>query len=344
VDSLGKFPDRFLEEIAGQPDALRRAAEAIDDQAGALAAVARRVAAARAPVFTGMGSSYHACYAPVTLLASRGVPASMVDAAELLHFRLPAIGPGSVVVAVTQSGESAELVRLVGALEDERPGLLVSVTNGLANTVAAAADVALDTRAGAEEGPSTGTFAAALAVLDGVAGNGGDARAAARAAERLLDDAEALADDLRAWLGDRPALVLLGRGAARAAAEMGALTCKEAARFPAESLQAAQFRHGPLELAGSALAAIVFATEERTRALDLRLAGEIAAAGAAVLVLSEDGDAPSGARGVAIGAVDPGLRPAVAIIPVQLLAWRLARERSLTPGAFALASKVTTRE
>src|SRR5205085_2617679 len=113
----------------------------------------------RTIVFTGMGSSYHACYVPVTSLAEAGVPAVMVDAAELLHFRRPMLDGRSVLIAVTQSGESAEVVRLV---EDEWPAgrpLVVSVTNGVDNPVAGRADVALDTRAGTELGPSTMTFA-----------------------------------------------------------------------------------------------------------------------------------------------------------------------------------------
>jgi glucosamine--fructose-6-phosphate aminotransferase (isomerizing) len=125
---------------------------------------------------------------------------------------------------------------------------------------------------------------------------------------------------------------------------MGALTLKEAARMPAESLQAAQFRHGPLELAGSDMATIVFATEPRTRHLELKLAGELAAAGGAVLVVSQDGEAPQGARSLAIGELPAGIAPAVAILPAQLLALQLALERGRTPGAFTLASKVTTVE
>ena len=125
---------------------------------------------------------------------------------------------------------------------------------------------------------------------------------------------------------------------------MGALTLKEAARFPAESLQAAQFRHGPLELAGPALAVMVIATEPATRELELGLAGELAAAGAAVLVASQDGDAADGALPVTIGPLSGGLAAALATVPAQLLAWRLARSRGLEPGAFALAGKVTTRE
>ena len=86
---------------------------------------------------------------------------------------------------------------------------------------------------------------------------------AAVAMERLLDDL-ATSDELVAWLGDRDTAVILGRGPARAAAEMGALTLKEAVGMPIESLQTAQFRHGPLELAGPNLAAMVIATEPET--------------------------------------------------------------------------------
>jgi len=162
--------------------------------------------------------------------------------------------------------------------------------------------------------------------------------------DALLEHPEDDAAELATWYGERPVVTLLGRGCARAAAEMGALTLKEAARLPAESLQAAQFRHGPLELAGPELAALIFATEARTRELDLRLAGELASAGSAVLVISDSGEAPDGARGLAIGPVADGLAPAVAILPAQLLAWRLAAERGRRPGEFTRASKVTRVE
>ena len=346
VKSLGKFPDRFMAEIAGQPDALRRAGAAAADQARAIAAVR----ASGHIVFTGMGSSYDACYPAVTALGAAGVAATMIDAAELLHFRLPAISANTLVVCVSQSGRSAETVRVAERLSAraERPAI-VAVTNGSDSPLGRLADVALDTRAGEEHGPSTMTFAATLVVLDAVAGALGassrDGSAeAARAAERLLIDAEALAETLADWLGGRPVLILLARGGARAAAEMGALTLKEAARFPAESLQAAQFRHGPLELAGPQMAAIVMATSPTTRALDVGMADELRRAGAAVLVVGPDGAAPAGTPTVVLDPVSDGLAPAVAVIPTQLLAWSLARRRGLDPGGYSLASKVTTRE
>ena len=356
MKSLGNFPDPFIEEISGQPGAIRRAAEGLVDQLPLLEALAAEAGRTRTLVFTGMGSSYDACYPAVTELAAAGVPALQLDGAELLYFRRPLLGPGSILVAVSQSGRSAEMVRLAGSLETGGRPLVVSVTNGTDNPLAAAADIALDTRAGEEVGPSTMTFAGSIvavaavgAVLAGgspaavVAQIGAQSETAARAAERILADVE-LPSRLAARLGGRGTLVLLARGPARAAAEMGALTLKEAVGIPAESLQTAQFRHGPLELAGPSLATMIVATEPETRDLDLDLAAELAAGGAAVVaVIIGPADVP-GALVLPLDPVPRSLAPAVSIMPAQLLAWRLAVLAGREPGSYVQASKVTTRE
>jgi glucosamine--fructose-6-phosphate aminotransferase (isomerizing) len=124
---------------------------------------------------------------------------------------------------------------------------------------------------------------------------------------------------------------------------MGALTLKECGVM-AESLESAAFRHGPLELAGPDMAAIVLATEPETRRLDLGLVRDLVDVGTAVLVVTPDGEAPKGAHAVATGYQDRALMSAVSIVPVQLLAWRLAVSGGRTPGAYTRASKVTTRE
>ena len=269
----------------------------------------------------------------------------LLDAGHRRAAALPdaAAAADSLLVCVSQSGESAELVRLIDRLPARGRPTIAAVTNGSANTLAATADIALDTHAGEELGPSTMTFVGAMAVLEALTGDPPLERAALEM-ERLLAEPDAAADHLIAWIDGRPTLALVGRGSARAAAEMGALTLKEAARFPAESMQAAQFRHGPLELAGPHLAVMVIATEPDTRPLELTLAGELAAAGAAVLVVSQDGDCPEGAEAISVGPLSGGLAAAAATVPAQLLAWRLARCRGLTPGEFAIAGKVTTRE
>ena len=315
---LGKFPDSFFAEIAGQPDALRRAARALTEQLDTIEAV--RDAGRRTGggvVFTGMGASYDACYPAVNELAVHGVLALQIDTAELLHFRTHVLSAATVLVIVSQSGRSAEVVRLLDAFEDraERP-VVLSVTNGLANPLAERADLRLDTRAGTEQGPSTMTFAASLVQLAAVGGalTGrsdvdpvGRAKTAAReasdAVETVLDD-ENLAARI-ADAADRDTLVLL---------------------------------------AGPSLGAIVVATEPETLALDLGLAADLVETGASAVVLSSRGDVPDGALGVRIPSVDRLLSSAVSIVPIQLLAWRLANARGRVPGAYTRASKVTTRE
>jgi glucosamine--fructose-6-phosphate aminotransferase (isomerizing) len=351
--------DLFLSEICEQPQALRDAGAGLAGQRDSLALLAE-IASAQPPlVLTGMGSSFDACLCTASALARHGRLSTTINAAELLHFRLDALGPDAVLVAISQSGNSIELVRIAEALaaRPERPRL-VSVTNGLDNPLARAADIPLDTCAGVERGPSTKTFAATFVVVEALvaalagvdpvaeicAAGAADAERAAAAAEALLRDPQALAERMREKLAGRPSLVVVGRGTARAAAEMAGLVLKEAAQVQAESLDAGEFRHGPLELAGPELGIAVIATEERTRDLDLGLAAEVEATGAATVVIAggEAGELPAGA--VAIGDVHPVLAPAVAVIPLQLLAWRIAREKGRDPGRFMLATKVTTRE
>jgi glucosamine--fructose-6-phosphate aminotransferase (isomerizing) len=356
MKSLGNFPDPFIAEISGQPEAIRRAASGLAEQIGVLGRVAA-IGHERTIVFTGMGSSYDASYPAVTALAAVGIPTLHIDASELLHFRRNVLVDAGLLVTVSQSGESAEVVRLIEGIERDDPSThVVAVTNGATNTLARLADDVLDTRTGDEVGPSTMTFAAALVVIgaigrvlrgeappDAVAATQRGADTAAASIEALLGR-PTLPDELTAWLGDRPHSVILARGPARAAAEMGALTLKEAVGLPIESLQTAQFRHGPLELAGPDLAAIVIATEPETRDLDVGLAGELVALGAAAIAVVEGGETPEGVKRIDISAQDRLLASTVSILPAQLLAWKLAVERGRPPGSYIRASKVTTRE
>jgi glucosamine--fructose-6-phosphate aminotransferase (isomerizing) len=347
--------DVFLREILEQPASLIEAAAGLEQQQDELRGL-HELGRSSTLVLTGMGSSYDACLSAASLLARDGRMATTVNTAELLHFRLAALNPSTTVIAVSQSGNSAELVRLaqVVAEQRERPRL-VTVTNGLANPLAELADIALDTNAGTEEGPSTKTFAASLVVLRAAvealasldiaaitARAAVEVGVAAGAANRLLADPVGQAHSLAAWCRDRKSIVILGRGAARAAAEMGALTLKEVAKRHAESLDTAEFRHGPLELSGPDLAVVLISTESQTLELDRRLATELAHDGVATLEVTGDGE-PDANR-IAIGDLHPMLAVAVSVLPLQLLAWQLAVDSGRAPGHFTRASKVTTVE
>ncbi|WP_214317202.1 SIS domain-containing protein [Nonomuraea sediminis] len=340
--------DIFLNEILGQPAAIERSARALESQRPQLVRLAALASGARHVLLTGMGASHDACLAAASVLGSAGILATTVNTAELVHFRLPALSEDTLVVAISQSGRSAELVRLT------RSGIrarLVTITNGVDNPLAAAANVALDTAAGPELGPSTMTFAATFptlgAVVGAITGAGSQdpaaARVAADAARRVLDRPDELAATMAGWAGDRQGAVLVGRGTARAAADLGALVLKEAAGFAAECLDAAEFRHGPLELAGPGLAVAVVATEPETFALDVALAREVASHGAAVLLLAGE-PVEAGVSVVPVGTADRLLMPGVAAIPFQVLAWRLAVAQGRDPGRFTVGNKITTRE
>jgi glucosamine--fructose-6-phosphate aminotransferase (isomerizing) len=363
----GTRPDAWLAEILGQPAAMERAAIALAADPFRLASLAARHRPGGPIVLTGMGSSAAACAAAATVLGGAGLLATPIETAELLHFRLPALAPGGTLVIVSQSGASAEILRLLEALaaSPARP-VVVGVTNGGANPLAQRADVAFDTAVGVENGPSSATFAAALVMLAGVVrifggGPGIDAAAVAsevrqlaHAAARGMADVLAAATDtaaaLEAVVAHRTHLVILGRGTARAAAEMGALTLKEAAAIGCEAQDPAAFRHGPLEIAGPGLGAVIVSLDPATVPLDLGLSAEIAAAGGGVALLrpataaGAAGPVAPGVVEIPVPAADPLLAAALALPPLQLLAHRLAVRAGRAPGVFVHATKITRRE
>jgi glutamine---fructose-6-phosphate transaminase (isomerizing) len=354
--------DRFMTEILDQPAALRRAAALLGGQVDVFAATESLRVGAGPLLLTGMGSSFHACQAAASALGQRGVLAVTTNTAELLHFQWKTAAAASAVVLISQSGRSVEVLRLaqkLGSLAN-RPRL-IAITNGTDNPLTPMVDICLDTAAGAEVGPSTKSYAATFVPLaalvetmSAAASRSSTAAAlakvaqaahvAADAAEQLINKPDGLAEELFEWLDHRKTVTILGRGVARGPAETSALVLKEAARFPAEALDAADFRHGPLELAGPDLAVILLSLEEATRRLDGRLAAEVAGHKTAVLVVANTLGSIGGLRTLAIGRVEPLLACAVAVIPAQLLAWRLARATGRHPGEFHLASKVTTEE
>jgi glucosamine--fructose-6-phosphate aminotransferase (isomerizing) len=373
VTPLDPRPDAWLAEILGQPTAMERAAAALVARADLLADLADLAAACRPGgqiVLTGMGASAAACGAAATVLGGAGLLATPIETAELLHFRLPSLAADGTLVIISQSGASAELLRLLDALASspKRP-FVVGVTNGESNPLARRADLSFDTAAGVEAGPSSGTFAATLVTLAGIvrvlvrvlgggsrADVGADgvaiaarvqqlAGAAARGLEAVLASAPETAAALDAALAGREHRVILGRGTARAAADVGALTLKEAAAFGCEAQDPAAFRHGPLELAGPRLGVVIVALDPATAPFDAALGAEIAAAGGGLVLIGPTAtSAPPGVATIPIPAVDPLLAPALALAPLQLLAHRLALRAGRRPGLLLRAAKVTTRE
>ncbi len=341
--------DALLQDILAQPAALRAALAAQGGGAPRVATAARGVARI---VFAGMGASFFACYPAVQRLWAAGRPAVWLEAGELLHFLPSLAGPESLLVLVSQSGRTAEIVHL---LQRQGPrGPVVAVTNDPGSPLAQAAAVVVPLHAGEERAVcSTKTYTCSLCALDLVAdallGESLGAQRwplAAAAVQQALDRRGEWFPPLAAATARAEHLWLLGRGPALSAALTGALIIKEASRVHAEGMSVPQFRHGPLEGAGPGRDALVHVTPGPLGDLDLDLAAEMARVGTHVAaVLSEpERPIPPGILPVWLPAVPPGLEALSLILPAQLLAHACARAQGRDPARLSLIGKVTERE
>ncbi len=297
-------------------------------------------------VLTGMGSSHHALHVLDLALIEAGMTPIVMETAELIHYGQALCDPETLLIAVSQSGGSAEILRL---LEVNRQAPLLAVTNTADSPLARAAGLSLLTQAGPEFSVSCKTYVAALLALQWLAGafavdDEGEtlrrlAPAAPLAREYLANwrsHTSALAGELQ---GIRH-LFLTGRGRSLAAAGTGALIIKESARFPAEGMSSAALRHGPMEMLRGDILTLVFAGDEPTRELNRRLIRQLRAAS---WRCDEIGD-ESRAAALRIPACEPPVRPILEILPVQLLTLALASRDGREAGRFEYASKVTATE
>lgn len=348
----------YLGELFEQPEALRRAVGEFPSGGGeALERMNRRLESGAFDnvILTGMGASLHGCYPLwLTLVNSLSVPSVVWDASELIHFAPGAITDRTLLIAVSQSGESAELRRL-GDL-GQRPGMAISITNGDDNSLARWADLPLFTHAGNELSVSNKTYVTGLAVLHllGCRLTGRDVDGArdallgiASALERLLEGMEDRINEAVRPFADTGCLAFIGRGYGLASARAGSLITQEASKLPCVAYSGGEFRHGPLELARPGFSAVIFAGSGEAGALNRRLAGEIRGSGGHVLLISSDAADATAGEGmpvIALPEAEPALSQILEIVPVQFLTIPLALARGHEPATFERASKITAVE
>lgn len=345
----------YLAEIAEQPGILDRLGRRFAGAwGGALTDVAAGLAQGRFDrvILTGMGGSLHGAY-PAQLALSRAlsVPVLLWETGELTQQAPGIVTPKTLLVAVSQSGESGEVRRLTEA--GTRPGCVIAVTNGAENTLAGWADIAIATEAGPERTASTKTYTAGLAALHlaiaHMTGRGAAAAdevvSVAATVSGLLGRLPRLAEDAATHLGHDAPLTVIGRGDGYASAAMAALLIEEAAKLPCEALTGGQFRHGPLELVRAGFRAIVFPGEGPARTLTEALVDRIAELGGkAVTIGTAAGAASEAVRPLDLPTAPAGLLPILEILPVQYLVIPLAIARGFEPAAFVNAQKITTGE
>jgi len=348
LEDLAVIEGEYLRDILNQPQALGNTLASLETSKP-LQDVAARLNRGKFQrvVLTGMGSSFHALHSLNLELISHGFTALMVETSELVHYKNRFFDPKTLIIAVSQSGQSAEMVRLVQT--NHKRCTVVAVTNTPDSPLAKHANAAVLTQAGHEFSVSCKTYVTALMALKWL----GDVlceRDLRRTRKELKHACPATAAYLADWkdyvgtlaqvLKNTRHLFLVGRGASLATVGTGALIVKESDHFHAEGMSSAAFRHGPFEMLGSETFVLVFAGDAKTRDLNQRLLADIRQQEGRAELVDKDASLPC----CRIPEHSPSVRQILEILPVEMITLALALQARREPGRFELASKVTTTE
>ena len=343
----------LMAEIAQQP-AVLSGLRKFYTSPGAIPSKALRAMVKRWPptvVITGMGSSMYAAYPAQAYLNSRGIRALIWETGELVDQHRKFLGADILLVVVSQSGETAEVLRLLSALPKKEG--LVAVCNTETSALARRASLLLPMMAGRPAPVGTKTYACAVAVLMYLAL--AIARKATQpltqalmqaieAQEKIIDRYDELIPPTVEFFNNPHYVALLSRGTELASAYQGALLFKEVAKMGAEPMSAAQFRHGPMEIIAPAHRYIIISRQKEMGAkwkADtglFKLAEDIREHGGRVLLYA---DRPfpdvTNVRQVAVEPVRLGLGTLIDSVHIQLLVHELALRAGLEPGSFRFA-------
>jgi glutamine---fructose-6-phosphate transaminase (isomerizing) len=348
IADLSVIQGEYLRDLLDQPRALEDTLETLD-RSKPLLNLAMRLNRGKFQriVLTGMGSSFHALHPLNLQLIGHGFTAIMVETSELIHYKARFFDPKTLIVAVSQSGQSVEMVRL--AEVNHKRSAVIAVTNTPQSPLVEHATAALFTRAGKEFSVSCKTYVTALMALKWLGDilcqrDAGHCRrelkSAAPAVAAYLADWKAYVTTLAERLQGIRHLFLVGRGASLAAVGTGALIVKESDHFHAEGMSSAAFRHGPLEMLSEETFVVVFSGDAKTRDLNYRLLTDIQQGGGRTELVGES----SSLECLRIPDHGTSVRAILEIMPIQMTTLALAALAGREPGRFELATKVTTTE
>jgi glucosamine--fructose-6-phosphate aminotransferase (isomerizing) len=337
---LGDHPDHMAKEIEEQPAVV----------ASILDRVARR--AADGSMWVGLGlAGFHrlaivACgtslnAGQVIATAIRGIGGVPTDIVVASEAEQVVLGAGTLVVAISQSGETADVLRALDRFEDRHP--VLALTNNVHSSLARRADAVLDCHAGPEIGvAATKTFTAQVvvgvaAMISALVASGriDAARASALVAELTdlparIEHAATIAADriplLVSSVRDASGFLFLGRGAGLPYAAEGALKLKELSYRWAEAYPAGELKHGPLALVDEGTPVVVIDHGEPRLQANI---AEVRARGGFVITIGGAGsDIPAlgrrAAGDLAWGRATAPWGPLEAVVPLQMLARELA--------------------
>jgi glucosamine--fructose-6-phosphate aminotransferase (isomerizing) len=345
---LGVFEDYMLKEIHEQPAALLATLSGRLHAGGAVDLSEVDLTGLERVAIVGCGTSYHAGLLGKDAIERLArIPVEVAVASEY-RYADPIGDEKTLVVAISQSGETTDTLAAVEAARDFG-GRVLGVTNTQGSLITREADAVLLTKAGPEICvASTKTFLAQVAVLDLLALElartrdtvperellklGRDLRRAPEKVEETLGLLEGRVEEAaHVFEGARCAL-FLGRGPSYPVALEGALKLKEISYLPAEGYPAGEMKHGPIALVDENCPVVAVLGEGLVREKTLSNVEETLARGAHVLTIAREDD--KAARRISrvvlpIPDAPEMLEALVLSVPLQLLAYRVAKDRGL---------------
>ena len=349
----GGFPHFMLKEIFDQPAVLR------DCMRGRLLPAHRRIILsavtehreellnAKRYVMVSCGTSWHAALIGKQLIEQFcRIPVEVAYASEF-RYSDPVVGPGDVVFAISQSGETADTLSAI-QMASERGAMVFGIVNAVGSSIARASDTGTYIHVGPEIGvASTKAFTGQTTVLTMLALAIGREKGTVSEAgyyeaieelkqipekiERILaknDEIKALAQQYV----EKKNFLYLGRGMNYPVALEGALKLKEISYIHAEGYPAAEMKHGPIALVDEDMPVVFLATHHNLYEKILSNMQEVAARKGKVLAIVSEGDTV--VKGIAEHVIEVPLTPnylcpLVSVIPLQLLAYHIAVAKGL---------------
>jgi glucosamine--fructose-6-phosphate aminotransferase (isomerizing) len=348
----GGYETFMLKEIYEQPEAVR---ETIGDRARRGKLVLEGIGLneleiqnLRRIVIVACGTAYHAGVVGRYIIEEWARIPVEPDIASEWRYRNPVLSKDTLVIGITQSGETADTIAAM-RLAREQGARTLAITNQLGTQVTREVDAVLYTRAGLEIGvAATKTFTSQVALLSLIALKLAQIRRTlpAEEIEFILEELYDLPEKMEYFLdGDhpieeiaerhhmKPFFLYLGRHIGLPVALEGALKLKEISYIPTEAYSAGEMKHGPIALLDSETPVVCVATDQRV-VYDKVVSNiqEVRARGAQVIAIATDGneDVQHHADDVIYVPRTPAFLQAVlAVLPLQLLAYRIARLRGL---------------
>jgi glucosamine--fructose-6-phosphate aminotransferase (isomerizing) len=349
----GGYETFMLKEIHEQADAV---AETITDRLSEVDRVdlselelsADFLAGMRRIVIVACGTSYHAgLVGRYAIEQWARIPVEM-DVASEYRYRDPVVGPDDLVIGITQSGETADTLAAM-RLAQGRGAKVMAVTNIMGSQATRDADTVLFTRAGLEIGvAATKTFTAQVAAmyllglwLAGSRGTLPVERIAALITElkgmpsmidRTIDSVEEGVREIAAAEHEGRFFLYLGRNIGLPVCLEGALKMKEISYIPSDAYAAGEMKHGPIALLDQSTPVVCVATESPILDKVLSNMAEVSVRGADVIAVATEGServAEVADQILYVPSTDWILQPILAILPLQLLAYHVARLKGL---------------